>query len=284
MSVNRTNCSTPDLEKLGIDLGQQFPPPRPSANSIFAPASVAQSAAMQAQVTTDHDNSRFSDYETDATSTLYHPAGHGIEPRNLEEGVASSSKSKATNKLNVLLKLAGRTQPKLLRKADTKSEHVCHCYQSHKKRKNRRNLCTIILVVFLLYALANLIFLNTRIMTSRSESDSKVLSTLEEACLTQFQINAPNNASAYPCSTCLPILQGISPGSLSGLTTNSQQAVSNGIQFCGLQSLFSASSASAQTSLADSGSNQNVQVCTWSGVACNSNGTITTLYVRYLPI
>ncbi|KAF9652818.1 L domain-like protein [Thelephora ganbajun] len=90
-------------------------------------------------------------------------------------------------------------------------------------------------------------------------------------CLSQFTLNAPSNPSAYPCSTCLPIL--------SNMTNNVDAA--NAVQFCGLRAILESTSTTGQTALSNGGWSKDLRVCTWSGVSCSDSGLITSLKLTF---
>ncbi|KAH8115291.1 L domain-like protein [Phellopilus nigrolimitatus] len=168
----------------------------------------------------------------------------------------------------------------------------CRC--ADPKRKKRTRLLLILLILILLYLLADTIFLNVRVLrtssstSSTSDADGRssaggssyILSAEQESCLTQFSVNAPTNATGYPCATCLPLLQSI-PGNFSSETDNDAQTLLNSVQFCGLQSLFGSSGSTAQTSLAGGGWVKDVKFCAWSGVQCGNDGRVASLQLTF---
>ncbi|KAL5521397.1 hypothetical protein ACEPAG_9323 [Sanghuangporus baumii] len=148
----------------------------------------------------------------------------------------------------------------------------CRC--AAPKRKKWRRVLLPLLIFLLFYLLGDSIFLNVRVLNKGG--DKRILSLAQESCLTQFTINAPANASLYPCSTCLGILQDI-PESFKFSTSNEAQILSDSLQFCGLQSLVVASDATARDSLTNGGWVQNVQFCTWTGIQCDGQGNVKSL-------
>ena len=149
-----------------------------------------------------------------------------------------------------------------------------------KKQKRRFRWCAFLLILIILALLGNVAFLNVRVVEltkvingntpssptptptpPNSSSDSA------EECLSQFTINAPSNPSAYPCSTCLPILSGV---------TNNSNAT-NAVQFCGLRAILESTSTTGQTALSNGGWGKDLSVCTWSGVTCSASGSVTLL-------
>lgn len=153
-----------------------------------------------------------------------------------------------------------------------------HCRESCRcadpKRKKRRRLFLILLIILLLYLLGDSVFLTQQVVSN--DGDKRALTPAQELCLTQFIVNAPANASLYPCSTCLDILQDIS-NSFKFPTSNEALVLSNSLQFCGLQSLVVASGATARDSLTNGEWVQNVQFCTWTGVQCDGQGNVMSL-------
>jgi len=156
-----------------------------------------------------------------------------------------------------------------------------HCVK-RRKRKRRNTILFVVLVILLLYLLGNTIALNvTTAGSSASASRTASLSPNQQLCLSEFEINAPANASLYPCSTCLSTLQGVSS---EFLETHAQDAaqVQNAIQFCALRSVFVEANGQGQSSLGNGGWMQNTDVCGWTGVECDGDGRVTSLYVPML--
>ncbi|EJD08080.1 uncharacterized protein FOMMEDRAFT_144177, partial [Fomitiporia mediterranea MF3/22] len=134
--------------------------------------------------------------------------------------------------------------------------HTESCRCQNPKRKKQHRLCIVLLVILLLYLFVNAVVVNIRVFAGKKR-DTNILSPEQQLCLTQFTVNAPANASLYPCSTCLNFLQGI-PSSFRFAAPDDAQTLSNSLQFCGLQSLFTASGAAAQGALANGGWVQDV--------------------------
>lgn len=148
----------------------------------------------------------------------------------------------------------------------------------HSPQKKRRfRWCTVLLILIILALLGNVIFLDVRVVELTQVINGNASSPLgptsnsspEAAgeCLSQFTIDAPSNPSAYPCSTCLPILLN---------STNNSDAA-NAVQFCGLRAILESTSTTGQTALSNGGWGKNLRVCTWSGVSCSDSGLVTSL-------
>ena len=151
-----------------------------------------------------------------------------------------------------------------------------------KKREKRRfRWWMILLILMILALLGNIAFLNVRVfeLTKAINDNTPSSSTLTPTpsntsssndvreCLSQFTLNAPANPSAYPCSTCLPVL--------SNVTGNADAA--NALQFCGLRAILESTSTTGQTALSNGGWGKDLRVCTWSGVSCSGSGSVTSL-------
>ena len=163
---------------------------------------------------------------------------------------------------------------------EKRSGQCCeHCVK-HRKRRRRNQLLWLLIVILLLYLLGNTVALDVLTYTGgdSTSSVSAVLSANQQLCLSEFEINAPVNASLYPCSTCLSTLQGVSSDFLKEHTQDAAQ-IQNAIQFCALRGVFVEAGGQGQSSLGNGGWMQNNQVCGWSGIGCNSEGQVTSLYV-----
>lgn len=146
-----------------------------------------------------------------------------------------------------------------------------------KQEKRRVTRRTILLILLGLALLGNLIYLNVRVgeLTKKSipSPPSPTLAPIDPSpaavaeCISQFTIDAPSNPSAYPCSTCLPIL--------SKVTNNSDVAIA--AQFCGLRAFLESTSTTGQTALSNGGWGKDLRVCIWSGVSCSESGFVTSL-------
>ena len=143
-----------------------------------------------------------------------------------------------------------------------------HSPPQKSQKKRRFRWCTFMLILVILALLGNVAFLDVRVVELIKIINRKTPSSdAVRECLSQFTINAPSNPSAYPCSTCLPIL--------STMTNNSDAA--NAAQFCGLRAILESTSASGQTSLSNGRWGKDLRVCTWSGVSCSDSGLVTSL-------
>ena len=146
-----------------------------------------------------------------------------------------------------------------------------------KQAKRRFRWWALLLILIILALLGNLAFLNVRVVelskvikenTPSSPTPTPSPDNVQE-CLSQFTLNAPSNPSAYPCSTCLPVLSNV---------TNNADAI-NALQFCGLRAILESASTTGQTALSNGGWGKDLRVCTWSGVSCSGSDIVTSLYV-----
>lgn len=147
------------------------------------------------------------------------------------------------------------------------------------QRKRRFRWSTLLLILIILALFGDIIFLNVRVVElteviNRNTPSPVPTLTLPnssseavEECLSQFTIDAPSNPSAYPCSTCLPIL--------SNMTNNSN--ATHAVQFCGLRAFLESTSTTGQTALSNGGWGKDLDVCTWSGVSCSDSGLVRSL-------
>ena len=148
-----------------------------------------------------------------------------------------------------------------------------------KQDKRRFRWRTLLMILIILLLLGDVAFLNVRVVelakiikgnTPSSPTPTPSNSTLSsdvEECLSQFTLNAPSDPSAYPCSTCLPVL--------SNMANNTDAA--NVLQFCGLRAILESTSQTGQTALSNGGWGKDLRVCTWSGVSCSGSGLVTSL-------
>jgi len=153
-----------------------------------------------------------------------------------------------------------------------------HCTRRQKKRKRDR-IMLIVLIVVILYLLGNVVALNTRTFSSTSSTSSATAASLsadQQLCLSEYNINAPANASLYPCSTCFPVLQSI-PSQFSATHAQDAQQVVNALQFCALRSIFDTADVAGQSELTTGGWVLNVLFCSWSGVECDGSGQVSSL-------
>lgn len=163
---------------------------------------------------------------------------------------------------------------------EKRSAQCCeHCVK-HRKRRRRNQLLWLLIIILLLYLLGNTVALDVLTYTggaSTSSSDSTALSANQQLCLAEFEINAPANAALYPCSTCLSTLQSMSSGFLKAHAQDATQ-IQDAIQFCALRGVFVEANGQGQSSLSNGGWMQNNEVCGWSGVECDGEGRVTSLY------
>jgi hypothetical protein len=164
-----------------------------------------------------------------------------------------------------------------------------HCTCRDEKEIKRRNWCIIALIIVLLYLLVDSIFLNASVIellsdrkhsggssTTSPNTTSATLPTNAQQCISQYELNAPNNPSQYPCSTCLPILQEIPTNFTFASAQDAQQAL-NAVQFCGLNAIFAVANADAQSNLSNGGWMNNDRFCVWNGVSCDGSGRVSSL-------
>jgi hypothetical protein len=151
-----------------------------------------------------------------------------------------------------------------------------HSPPQKQQKKRKFGWGTFLLILVILALLGDLAFLNVRVieLTNKNTpsapaptSNTSNLPSDADECLSQFTINAPSNPSAYPCSTCFPILSHV---------TNSSDAA-NAVQFCGLRSIIESTSTTGKTALINGGWGKDLRVCTWSGVSCSDTGSVTSL-------
>lgn len=151
----------------------------------------------------------------------------------------------------------------------------------HRKSMQKKRWWIVLLLIVLAALIGNVIFLNVRILSMTnppapaSPKPSSIPSTTSDAdqCISQFTLNAPANASAYPCGSCLPILAGVSSSD-----AQDYQQAANAIQFCGLRAIFESANSDGQKALTTGGWSADVDFCTWTGVSCTS-GNVTSLLV-----
>jgi hypothetical protein len=146
---------------------------------------------------------------------------------------------------------------------------------SPQKLQKKRRLKWALFIFIILVLLGDLIFLNVRAISKQNTSSSPVptfaptapSSGAIEECLSQYAIDAPSNPSAYPCSTCLPILSQV---------TNNSNAT-EAAQFCGLRAILESTGTTGNTALSNGGWGKDLRVCIWSGVSCSDSGLVTSL-------
>lgn len=220
---------------------------------------------------------------------------HSSSPRSLESGIRRFAQPKARSGIRGLLSrmftrssqqdldipiqecpgMSG-TSSELEEPSRLKKRNVPPCHCLDKQRKRKRQLFLIILIIILLYLLGNMVAVNIQVFSTRSSSNGHSLSAVQSLCLAEFTVNAAVNASTYPCSSCLPVLQTISEGA-SFLSQEDRSTLQNSLQFCGLQSLVIASGASSQASFINGGWIQDTSFCSWSGVGCDGEGRVSSL-------
>ncbi|KAI0821144.1 hypothetical protein BC629DRAFT_1587454 [Irpex lacteus] len=176
--------------------------------------------------------------------------------------------------------------------------HDCPCHalrHTTRKKKWRRRILTYALIVILLYLLGNSVALDIKVYgpssspTSSSPTPTNTttngLSADAQQCITQYTVNAPSNPSGYPCSSCLPVLQGLSSPSSSSTTprisAQDEQTLGNAVQFCGLRSIFESAGSNGQSALKNGNWAQDVKFCAWSGVACDGTGKVSSLSLTF---
>ncbi|OCH83945.1 L domain-like protein [Obba rivulosa] len=160
----------------------------------------------------------------------------------------------------------------------------CDCAHQHAKRQKHQRLLLIMLILILLYLMGNVVFLNSYLSTAMSTSDTQStftsLSVAARQCLSQYDLNAPTGPSAYPCSTCLPVLQDV-PSNFSDNNAQDAQQIQNAVQFCGLRSIFQNANSDGQTILSNGGWVKDVRFCAWSGVSCDGSGRVFSLQLNF---
>ena len=174
-----------------------------------------------------------------------------------------------------------------LRESDT--QHARHVYPRTTRMQERYSPALLFaFIIFLLYLFINVIVLNVRSF-SPSHSSPRLLPTAPPAspptytvmlsadtqqCITQYTLNAPNDPTGYPCSTCLPLVFAV-PANASAVYPVARDAT----QFCGLRSIWEDAGQQGQAGLEAGGWVKDVKFCAWSGVRCNGAGRVSSLYV-----
>lgn len=304
MTVSTTSTSS------NIDFNlDNFPPPRPSfaATRVIATARRLSSPSDESSYSSS-DHSRSLQMPAPSSSKSYGLPSNPRSPRILEAGVRRFAAPRPRSGLRAALSGIFMRQPESeldipiqdrtprnanshrnawppLRVEKQYNPHTGSCRCANPKRRKRRYLCIALLCIVILYLLVDTIVLNVRVFSPQlskggsqygTNDNSYTLSAAQELCLTQFTVNAPANASFYPCSTCLSLLQDI-PASFEFSTSDGNQTLSNSLQFCGLQSLVVGSGAAAQSALINGGWVQDVDFCTWTGVQCDGEGRVDSL-------
>ena len=224
-----------------------------------------------------------------------------LSPKDIEAGTPSSSSTLRDKFTRLFFDLRTGSSPYPHDQRMTqwpplnveKRRCTCHVHDPRhdakvKKQKRRSQCLLILLIIILLLLIGNAIFLNVRVLslTNTSPSTSTAKSSLPAntlQCISQFTLNAPTSPSAYPCSTCLSVLEAV-PSSYMSDDANSKeiQTINNAVQFCGLRAIFETADAQGQATLGNGSWSQNVNFCTWTGVACDtSSGRVSSLSVLF---
>ena len=168
----------------------------------------------------------------------------------------------------------------------------CHFQPAPQTRRQKwyRRARRSALAVFLLYLFINVVILNVRLYqlahwwpqahstnSSASAPSSPPGSTLmlsadTEQCINQYTLNAPDNPTGYPCSTCLPLLAAVPSNATAAYPVARDVA-----QFCGLRSIWEDADQKGQAGLEAGGWVKDIKFCTWSGVQCNGAGRVSSL-------
>ncbi|EPQ55290.1 L domain-like protein [Gloeophyllum trabeum ATCC 11539] len=179
-------------------------------------------------------------------------------------------------------------------KVEDKQPPRCPCHERHARAKKRRQIWLVALIALLLFLFSDVLFLNVRVVRLSAASSGPVSSPVASAtspsatglsvdaqqCLSQYTLNAPANPSAYPCSSCLPILQAV-PANVSSTDPGDAQQILNAVQFCGLKGIFDSSGATAQTGLHNQGWLNDTRFCAWNGVTCDGTGRVSSLQLTF---
>jgi len=250
------------------------------------------------------ERSKFSPASTIDPSPRYSESSHSpfkqtqLSPKDIEAGTPSSSttlRDKFT-RLFFDLRTGGSPHPQGQRMSQWPPLNIekrrCTCYvhdprhEAKVKKQKRRSRCLLILlIIILLLLIGNTIFLNVRVLSLTNTPSSSSTSTNNSAlpantlqCISQFTLNAPTSPSAYPCSTCLSVLEAV-PSSFMSDDANSKdiQTINNAVQFCGLRAVFETADAQGQATLGNGSWSQNVNFCTWTGVTCDTSGRVSSL-------
>ncbi|KAI0338363.1 L domain-like protein [Trametopsis cervina] len=169
--------------------------------------------------------------------------------------------------------------------------HDCPCHSLQKdkkkqKKKWRNRVLIYALIVLLLYLLGNTVALNVKVYGSSPSGGVSNNGTVSgfsadaQQCVSQYTVNAPSDPLGYPCSSCLPVLQGVSPSALQSNPQNGQ-ILDNAVQFCGLRSIFETAGTDGQSALKGGNWAQDVKFCAWSGVSCDGSGKVSSLSLTF---
>ncbi|KAI6148341.1 RNI-like protein [Pisolithus tinctorius] len=226
---------------------------------------------------------------------------HPLSPKDVEAGTPQSSSSLRDRFTKLFFDLRtfhnavpARVQDSRLSQWPPlnveKRRCTCHHDPRHeakrKKRKRRSRCLLILLIIILLFLIGNVIYLNVRVLSLASSLSpnptTQVLSADALQCISQYTLNAPSSPSSYPCSSCLPALQGV-PSSFMSNSANAQdaQTINNAVQFCSLRAVYETANAQGQTTLGNGSWSQNLNFCTWTGVTCDTSGRVSSLALTY---
>ena len=220
-------------------------------------------------------------------STLIHKESRDVETRSLSSPSTMSTRKSRLGKLFWDIRTLVRDkEPEVVPEPEPELPpwpplniekrgccHDCPCHAVKKQtrwERIKRRVLIYSLILIILYLLGNVIALNTRVFApqvstqvgSNAVTTSSVLSTDAQQCVSQFTVDAPSDPSGYPCSTCLPTLQGVPSNFVDGTSQQSQQIL-DAIQFCGLRSIFETSDSTGQSALKNGNWGQDVKFCAW---------------------
>ncbi|KAH9963025.1 hypothetical protein BJV74DRAFT_871185 [Russula compacta] len=165
--------------------------------------------------------------------------------------------------------------PLNIRKPRPEGQCTCHIHplSIHLQKRYTRALLSAF-IVFLLYLFINVIFLNVHLfallhvpprLSSTTPPETAQMTTTTpwanstQQCITQYTLNATNDPTGYPCSTCLPPLAA----------------------FCGLRSIWEDANQQGQAGLEAGGWVKDVKFCTWCGVRCDGDGSVSSLQLTF---
>ncbi|KAF8331324.1 uncharacterized protein EI90DRAFT_3123480 [Cantharellus anzutake] len=160
---------------------------------------------------------------------------------------------------------------------------------AHKEQKSSGRCWIIILIIIIIFLLGNSVFLNIRVLnvqpptptttvsptpTSTAAPTSTSVSQQVLDCLSQFKLNAGNNPTSYPCSSCAPVLGGIPNDLIPSVKNPPVTGQGNVLQFCALSDLVAATS---NNTLQNVGWLKDTKFCSWSGLSCDSAGRVNSM-------
>ncbi|KAF8605783.1 L domain-like protein [Ceratobasidium sp. AG-I] len=166
--------------------------------------------------------------------------------------------------------------------------HKCSCKHTDPRRKRNRMCWCLIIILLILLATIDVIFLNVRVLnpdfgiivpsaspapTNLARETSTVTAPAVN-CLTQFQINAPSSPSSFPCDTCFSALSSAPANSNAG----------SAMQFCAMKAIFDSAGSSGSANsgaLSTAGWMRDAKPCGWSGVQCDSNGNVASIVLTF---